>query len=124
MGDIGVINHTIYVSNLNEKIKKPLLKKSLHRWAILRSPPRSEYIWVLKYLYFEVSKYLTAVDSCSPVLPQWETRYKHKQHEQGSILSQDLPDCMARRSKKKCYSETSTLVFLLEPSALNSARRK
>lgn len=33
MGDVGVINHTIYVSNLNEKIKKPLLKKSLHRWA-------------------------------------------------------------------------------------------
>lgn len=31
MGDVGVINHTIYVSNLNEKIKKPLLKKSLHR---------------------------------------------------------------------------------------------
>ncbi|CAM9788138.1 unnamed protein product [Ectocarpus sp. 4 AP-2014] len=30
MGDVGVINHTIYVSNLNEKIKKPLLKKSLH----------------------------------------------------------------------------------------------
>lgn len=25
-----MINHTIYVSNLNEKIKKPLLKKSLH----------------------------------------------------------------------------------------------
>lgn len=35
MGDVGVINHTIYVSNLNEKIKKPLLKKSLHRWACL-----------------------------------------------------------------------------------------
>lgn len=31
MGDVGVICHTIYVSNLNEKIKKPLLKKSLHR---------------------------------------------------------------------------------------------
>eukprot|EP00752_Nemacystus_decipiens_P002992 g2776.t1 len=30
MGDVGVICHTIYVSNLNEKIKKPLLKKSLH----------------------------------------------------------------------------------------------
>lgn len=34
MGDVGVINHTIYVSNLNEKIKKPLLKKSLHRYEI------------------------------------------------------------------------------------------
>lgn len=33
MGDVGVINHTIYVSNLNEKIKKPLLKKSLHRYG-------------------------------------------------------------------------------------------
>ncbi|CAN0148903.1 unnamed protein product [Ascophyllum nodosum] len=30
MGDIGAISHTIYVNNLNEKIKKPLLKKSLH----------------------------------------------------------------------------------------------
>ncbi|CAN0332854.1 unnamed protein product, partial [Hapterophycus canaliculatus] len=30
MGDVGVINHTIYVSNLNEKIKKPHLKKSLY----------------------------------------------------------------------------------------------
>ncbi|CAM9879611.1 unnamed protein product [Pylaiella littoralis] len=30
MGDVGVICHTIYVSNLNEKIKKPILKKSLH----------------------------------------------------------------------------------------------
>lgn len=29
-----MINHTIYVSNLNEKIKKPLLKKSLHRYEI------------------------------------------------------------------------------------------
>lgn len=35
MGDVGVICHTIYVSNLNEKIKKPLLKKSLHRCADL-----------------------------------------------------------------------------------------
>lgn len=34
MGDVGVINHTIYVSNLNEKIKKPLLKKSLHRYEL------------------------------------------------------------------------------------------
>lgn len=33
MGDVGAINHTIYVSNLNEKIKKPLLKKSLHRYG-------------------------------------------------------------------------------------------
>lgn len=34
MGDVGVICHTIYVSNLNEKIKKPLLKKSLHRYVL------------------------------------------------------------------------------------------
>ena len=34
MGDVGVICHTIYVSNLNEKIKKPLLKKSLHRCVL------------------------------------------------------------------------------------------
>lgn len=32
MGDVGEMNHTIYVSNLNEKIKKAVLKKSLHRY--------------------------------------------------------------------------------------------
>lgn len=36
MGDVGVINHTIYVSNLNEKIKKPHLKKSLYRCGMDR----------------------------------------------------------------------------------------
>lgn len=46
MGDVGVICHTIYVSNLNEKIKKPILKKSLHRYDI-----QYEYIYLWALFY-------------------------------------------------------------------------